>query len=83
MCFFKCNVYRYVVACGVAQGSQPGAPVGRFLNAAGDFGGASQDFYRPAAMFCEKMRVHEAGLLHKLNAVATHSLKALPGFNPW
>ena len=47
-------------ACGCADGSsQPGARAGRFLSATGDFGGESQDFYRPAAMFVEKMRVYE------------------------
>lgn len=42
-----------------AATSQPGAPVGRFLQQGGDFGGEEMDFYRPCALFCEKVRVLE------------------------
>jgi|Transcript_7844 hypothetical protein len=49
----------FAVACGVAKGAQPGAPIGRFLAATGDFGGEQMDVYRPAAQFIEKMRVFE------------------------
>ena len=42
-----------------AATSQPGAPVGRFLAQGGEFGGEEMDFYRPCALFCEKVRVFE------------------------
>lgn len=42
-----------------AATSQPGAPVGRFLQQGGDFGGEEMEFYRPCALFCEKVRVLE------------------------
>lgn len=39
--------------------SQPGAAVGRFLGAGGEFGGEEMEFYRPCALFCEKVRIFE------------------------
>ena len=42
-----------------AATSQPGAPVGRFLSQGGEFGGEEMEFYRPCALFCEKVRVFE------------------------
>ncbi|XRB22312.1 hypothetical protein RI054_30g121630 [Pseudoscourfieldia marina] len=36
-----------------------GNAVGRFMSKSGDFGGGEMDMYRPAALFFEKLRVHE------------------------
>ena len=57
---YKFSNAELAIAAGCGGGSsQPGARVGRFLSATGEFGGETQDFYKPAAIFCEKMRVHE------------------------
>ena len=42
-----------------AATSQPGAPVGRFLQQGGDFGGEEMEFYHPCALFIDKVRVLE------------------------
>ena len=42
-----------------ASTANPAAAVGRFLSQGGEFGGEEMDFYRPCALFCEKMRVFE------------------------
>ena len=33
--------------------------LGRFLSQGGEFGGEEMEFYRPCALFCEKVRVFE------------------------
>ena len=59
---YKCSnadLAKAVWPAKASGSSQPGAAVGRFLGAGGDFGGEEMEFYRPCALFCEKVRVFE------------------------